>query len=115
MTKELGHTPDSLRREVVKLRSEGKTLEEISAATGKHYRTIARVCRENFMGRKSGRPLKATDAEIERIHRQLLANAVSWKDAAEKVGLSVSQLRRRIAKLRKEESDKYIERFTGRI
>jgi len=115
MTKELGHTPDSLRIEVVKLHSEGKSIAEIAAITNKHYRTVARICRENYLGRKSGRPVKATDAEIDRIHRQLLANAISWKGAADKVGLSISQLRRRIAKIRKEESDKYIDRFTGRM
>jgi AraC-like DNA-binding protein len=115
MTKELGQTPDGLRLQVVKLRTEGKTIGEIAELLNKNVRTIARVCRENFLGQKAGRPQKASDIEIERIHRQLIANAISWKDAANKVGLSVSQLRRRIAKLKKSEADKYLERLTGRI
>jgi len=115
MTKELGQTPDGLRNEVVRLRAEGKTVREISEILKKNIRTIARVCRENFIGQKSGRPKKASDVEIERIHRQLIANAISWKDAAEKVGLSVSQLRRRIAKMKAREADKFLERYTGRM
>lgn len=115
MSKELGQTPDGLRQEVVKLRAEGKTVREIADILNKNVRTIARICRENFIGQKTGRPKKTADVEIERIHRQLIANAISWKDAAAKVGLSVSQLRRRIAKIKAAEADKFLERYTGRM